>query len=93
VERIGLTREQALAHDLLDTDGKAELDGLPVPALDALVRKWIESNLDSAKARSVVEAEPRMRAKALALISVADAGREETASLETGSDWAWARSA
>jgi hypothetical protein len=62
VERIGLTREQALAHDLLDTDGKAELDGLPVPALDALVRKWIESNLDPAKARSVVAAEARMRA-------------------------------
>jgi len=31
VQRIGLTREQALAHDLLDADGKAELDGLPVP--------------------------------------------------------------
>ena len=46
VQRIGLTREQALAHDLLDADGKAELDGLPVPALDALVREWIESHLD-----------------------------------------------
>ena len=34
VQRIGLTRAQALKHELLDTDGKAELDGLPVPALE-----------------------------------------------------------
>ena len=38
--------EQAQAHDLLDADGTAEVDGLPVPVLDALVRDWIKSHLD-----------------------------------------------
>jgi hypothetical protein len=36
IERLALTLEQAVAHDLLDTDGNAEIDGLPVPVLDAL---------------------------------------------------------
>ena len=93
VQRIGLTRKQALAHDLLDTDGKAELDGLPVPALDALVRGWIESHLDPAIARAVVEAETKMRAEVLALISQLslDYGDDEPDYPDTSEDWAWAR--
>src|SRR5262245_5825705 len=34
IQRLGLTLEQARIHNLLDIDGKAELDGLPVPVLD-----------------------------------------------------------
>jgi hypothetical protein len=60
IERLGLTLEQAQEHDLLDADGKAELDGLPVTVLDALVRDWIESNLDMTIQRRVIEAEPKM---------------------------------
>jgi hypothetical protein len=44
VQRLGLTLEQATAHNLLDDDGKAGLDGLPVPVLDAIVREFIESH-------------------------------------------------
>jgi hypothetical protein len=62
VERIGLTLEQARDNDLLDADGDAELDGLPVPVLDALVRDWIEANSDSDIRRKVIKAEPKMHA-------------------------------
>lgn len=64
VQPIALTFDQARAHGLLDSDGKAELDGLPVPVLDALVREFIESHLDSDIARKVIEREPSMRAEA-----------------------------
>lgn len=93
--RLGLTREQALAHDLLDTDGNAELDGLPVPALDALVRGWIESNLDPSIQRAVVQAEPGMRAEVVQLISGTQSeaieDSNEIDSPDTSEDWAWAR--
>jgi hypothetical protein len=62
IERLALTREQALEHDLLDRDGKAEVDGLPVPVLDALVRDWIEANSDPDIREAVIEAEPKMHA-------------------------------
>jgi hypothetical protein len=61
VERLGLTKAQAKAHDLLDADGDAELDGLPVPALDKLVKDWIKSNSKASIRRKVIEAEPEMR--------------------------------
>jgi hypothetical protein len=61
VVRLGLTLAQAQAHKLLDADGKAELDGLPVPALDAIVRNFIKSNLNMNIQRKVIEAEPKMR--------------------------------
>jgi hypothetical protein len=35
--RLALTREQAEQHGLLDADGKAEADALPVPVLDAIL--------------------------------------------------------
>jgi hypothetical protein len=62
--RLGLTREQAIAHDLLDDDGKAELDGLPVPVLDALVVVFIETYMDLSILEAVKRAEPQMRAEA-----------------------------
>jgi hypothetical protein len=61
---LGLTFEQATAYNLLDSDGKAELDGLPVPALDALVRDFIETHLDLSILERVKRAEPKMRADA-----------------------------
>jgi hypothetical protein len=36
-ERLALTLDQAEAHDLLDADGKAEVDSLPVTILDDIV--------------------------------------------------------
>lgn len=62
IERLGLTLAQAREHELLDDDGKGEVDGLPVPALDALVRDWIESNSDSDIREAVIAAEPKMHA-------------------------------
>jgi hypothetical protein len=62
VDRLALTRKQALEHDLLDIDGKAEVDGLPVQVLDALVRDFIESHLDMRIQRKVIAAEPKMHA-------------------------------
>ena len=90
-----MTRAQALNHDLLDTDGKAELDGLPVPALDALVRKFIESHLDPSIQRAVVQAEAGMRAEVVRLISGTQLGvieaSDEIDSPDISEDWAWTR--
>ena len=47
----------------------AEIDGLPVPVLDALVREFIESHFDLAIQRAVVQADPKMRAEVVAPIS------------------------
>ena len=46
--RIALTEEEAREHNLLDADGKAELDGLPVPVLDALLLDAIDALHDPA---------------------------------------------
>ena len=62
VVRLALIREQALEHDLLDRDGKAELDGLPVPVLDGIVRDWIEANSDPDIRQAVIESEPKLHA-------------------------------
>jgi hypothetical protein len=64
IQRLGLTFEQAEENQLLDDDGKAELDGLPVPALDNLVRTFIESHMDLDILEAVKNAEPEMRAEA-----------------------------
>jgi hypothetical protein len=61
---LGLTQEQAIAHDLLDSSGKAEVEGLPVPVLDALVREFIESHMDLEILEKVKSAETAMRADA-----------------------------
>jgi hypothetical protein len=63
IDRIALTRDQAVAHDLLDSKGKAEIDGLPVTVLDGIVREFIKSNLYLDVLEEVIKAEPRMRAR------------------------------
>jgi hypothetical protein len=52
-ERIALTRTQAEENDLLDDDGKAEVDGLPVPVIDAIVNNAIDGLLDPAGRENV----------------------------------------
>ena len=93
VQRLGLTSEQATEHDLLDSEGKAELDGLPVPVLDALVRGFIEGHLDPSIARAVVQAEPKMRSDAARLVlrkvKKEDSGNGDQ--LDPAEDWSWAR--
>ena len=93
VRRLGLTLEQATAHGLLDSNGKAELEGLPVPVLDAIIREFIESHLDPEIARAVFQAEPRMRAEAarLALRNVKKQDGGSSNQSNTGEDWSWAR--
>ena len=89
IVRLGLTREQAQAHDLLDADDKAEIDGLPVPVLDGIVRDWIESHLDPIIARSVVEAEPEMRAEVARLTQRLVKRQPSSRQPDTSSDWSW----
>lgn len=45
-DRIALTEDQAIDADLLDADGKAEAEGLPVPVMDAIVTGAIEALMD-----------------------------------------------
>ena len=47
-QRLALTVEQATKHDLLDADGKAEVDGLPVPVMNKLLADAIEALSDPA---------------------------------------------
>jgi len=47
-ERIGLTHEQAEANGLLDDQGKAEADGLPVPVMDQVIIDAITAYQDPA---------------------------------------------
>ena len=53
--RLALTPEQAAEHDLLDADGKAEVDGLPVPVMDALLTETIEELQDPARREAAAE--------------------------------------
>jgi hypothetical protein len=46
--RLALTKAQALDLDLLDSDGKAEADGIPVTTLDGWVREAIDELHDPA---------------------------------------------
>jgi hypothetical protein len=46
---VAVTEEQAVEHDLLDDEGKAEADGLPVPVHDQLIRDAILSRQDPAR--------------------------------------------
>jgi hypothetical protein len=59
--RIALTREQAEAHNLLDADGKAELDGLPVPVLDAIITDAIAGLQDPVVRRLSLDEQERER--------------------------------
>jgi hypothetical protein len=54
---LALTESQAIEHDLLDADGKAEAEGIPVPVLDALVRDAIEDRQLPTRREAVAVAE------------------------------------
>lgn len=60
-ERIAVTTEQAEEHDLLDADGKAEVDGLPVPVMDRILSEAIERHQDPACRERMREDEQRER--------------------------------
>jgi hypothetical protein len=47
-QRLALTVEQATEPDLLDEDGKAEVDGLPVPVMNTILAAAIEALQDPA---------------------------------------------
>jgi hypothetical protein len=51
-ERIALTEDQAADAGVLDDDGKAEADALPVPVMDAIVRDAIEARQDPDQRRA-----------------------------------------
>jgi hypothetical protein len=89
IERLALTEAQAVEHDLLDESGHAEVDGLPVPVLDAIVRDWIEANLNPDIQREVIRREPAMRRKAIRLLSKMRADDDDEG-LTDGEDWSWA---
>ena len=68
VDRLALTYQQAVDHDLLDSHGKAELDGLPVPVLDAIVIGFIKKHMDLKILEAVKNDEPQMRKDAIDLL-------------------------
>ena len=74
---------------------KPRLDGLPVPALDALVRGLIESHLDPSiaahRGRSRGRDAGRGRPADLRLEAGFSRLDDETDSPDTSEDWAWAR--
>jgi hypothetical protein len=63
VVRLALFEQQARRHDLLDADGKAEVDGLPVPVLDALLRDAVAALHDPACRERMLAEEAAQRAR------------------------------
>ncbi len=59
--RIAVTVEQAELHRLLDADGKAEADSLPVPVLDAIVTEALDELFDPACREQVQTDEDEQR--------------------------------
>jgi hypothetical protein len=59
--RLALTTEQAQALDLLDADGKAEVDGVPVPVMDRWLIEAIEALHVSACRERLRDEEERER--------------------------------
>jgi hypothetical protein len=51
--RLAITHDQAEQYGVLDADGKAEADALPVPAMDAIIREALDELID-AEVRDVV---------------------------------------
>jgi hypothetical protein len=66
--RLALTTTQAITHDLLDADGKAEADGVPVPVMDGWVRNAIEGLQDPAARERLLAQEEADRARLPGLI-------------------------
>ena len=76
-KRIALTRDQAREHGLLDEDGKAEAEGLPVPVMDAILRDAIESHQDPARREQTVREAAEERSRIPGLVHArAGRGRE-----------------
>ena len=80
---IAVTEEQAREHDLLDDEGKAEADGIPVPVLDGIVRDGIESRQDPARRDALPEREREINETLRRLIAE---GVEELAAEGGGDD-------
>jgi hypothetical protein len=59
--RLALTRAQAAHHGLLDADGKAEADAIPVPVLDGWLTDALDALQDSACRDSLVADEREQR--------------------------------
>jgi hypothetical protein len=66
-ERLALTIEQAQDHGLLDADGKAEADALPVAVLDQIIVDRLTDLFDPA-AQDRMQAEERAERAALPLL-------------------------
>jgi hypothetical protein len=62
-ERIAITADQARPEGLLDDDGHAEADGLPVPVMDQLLRDAIERLQDPAGRERTARAEELERGR------------------------------
>lgn len=60
-ERIALTEDQATEFGLLDEDSKAEVDGVPVPEMDRILREAIEQYQDASCKASLAELEEAER--------------------------------
>ena len=75
-ERIALTEDQAADAGVLDADGKAEADALPVQTMDAIVRDAIEARQDPAVRQANREraAEETGRVTELVLAGLAEDG-------------------
>jgi hypothetical protein len=74
--RLALTEDQAEEFGLLDADGKAEADSLPVDVLDGIVTRALDGLFDEdARARMRAdEAEQRRLMPDLIRVALADAG-------------------
>jgi hypothetical protein len=62
-ERIAITADQARAEGVLDDDGHAEADALPVPVMDQLLRDAIERLQDPAGRERTARAEEAERGR------------------------------
>jgi hypothetical protein len=62
-ERIAITEDQAREEGVLDEDGKAEADALPVPVMDAILLGWLDRLQDPAGRESLLVDQDQERAR------------------------------
>jgi hypothetical protein len=65
---IAVTEEQAIEHDLLDDEDKAEADGIPVPVMDAILRDAINERQDPAGREMLRERETEVNERLRRLV-------------------------
>jgi hypothetical protein len=70
-DRIAVSPSQAEAAGVLDDDGKAEADALPVPVMDAILRGRLDQLTDPAARESVRVEQDRERGRLAAATSAA----------------------